>query len=184
MGNGKEPSREHGKIKKPVRSFPVRTENEAAAQINGDTLALHIVPYAKLNARQQELKNFHQAAAILAEYGFNSIKLSDDWNGADFLAIHLDGVQNLPIQLKARLAIDNKYTAKNPLMIFPIKGIWYLIRHNELVEKVRSATGWLLTKAWLDTKNYHSAAPGKALLASLKSHRLGTIRIETASDDE
>ena len=68
-------------------------------------------------------------------------------------------------------------------MMFPIKRIWYLIRHNELVEKVRSATGWLLTKAWLDTKNDHSAAPGKALLASLKSHRLGTIRIETASDD-
>lgn len=31
------------------------------------------------------------AAAHLADYGFNCLRLSDDWQGADFIACHIDG---------------------------------------------------------------------------------------------
>jgi hypothetical protein len=44
------------------------------------------IRYEILNARQKELSNFQKVAATLADYGFNCIKLTDDWQGADFLA--------------------------------------------------------------------------------------------------
>ena len=38
----------------------------------------------ELNGRQKEIYNFQKSAALLADYGFNCIKLADDWNGADW----------------------------------------------------------------------------------------------------
>ena len=49
------------------------------------------INYDDLNPRQQEAYNFQKAASVLADYGFNCIKLADDWQGADFLAYHNDG---------------------------------------------------------------------------------------------
>ena len=51
------------------------------------------INYGELNARQKEIYNFQKVASLLADYGFNCIKLSDDWQGADFLAYHKDGDQ-------------------------------------------------------------------------------------------
>ena len=68
-----------------------------------------------LNGRQKEIYNFQKSAALLADYGFNCIKLTDDWQGADFLAHHFDGTTTLKVQLKARLTIDRKYTGQNSL---------------------------------------------------------------------
>jgi len=48
------------------------------------------VEYRGLNARQKELINFQELAGRLAVYGFNCIKLADDWRGADFLAFHIN----------------------------------------------------------------------------------------------
>jgi hypothetical protein len=62
------------------------------------------VRYDSLNARQKKLFNFQKVAAILADYGFNCIKLTDDWQGADFLAYHVDGTTTLRVQLCAALA--------------------------------------------------------------------------------
>ena len=55
------------------------------------------VDYGKLKAKQKELFNFHKIAATLADYGFNCIKLADDWQGADFLAYHKDGSNTLKV---------------------------------------------------------------------------------------
>lgn len=49
------------------------------------------VPYSQLNARQRENFNLHKVAARLADYGFHSLRLTDDWQGADFIACHIDG---------------------------------------------------------------------------------------------
>ena len=49
----------------------------------------------KLNGKQKEIYNFQKSASLLADYGFNCIKLSDDWQGADFLAHHFDGKTTL-----------------------------------------------------------------------------------------
>jgi hypothetical protein len=58
------------------------------------------IRYAELNAKQKEIYNFQKVAALLAEYGFNCIKLADDWQGADFLAYHHHGDRTLKVQLR------------------------------------------------------------------------------------
>ena len=42
------------------------------------------IDYNSLNAKQKENFNFQKVAAAFADYGFNCIQLTDDWNGADF----------------------------------------------------------------------------------------------------
>ena len=61
------------------------------------------IEYQKLNARQQETYYFHKVSTVLAEYGFATIKLNDDWANADFIAQHIDGETYLKVQLKGRL---------------------------------------------------------------------------------
>ena len=74
---------------------------------------LRRVDYRELNGKQQEIYNFQKVAARFADYGFNCIKLDDDWMGADFLAYHKDGTQTLRVQLKGRLTISKRYTGKD-----------------------------------------------------------------------
>ena len=42
------------------------------------------VRYEELSGKQKEIFNFQKVAAQLADYGFNCIRLDDDWQGADF----------------------------------------------------------------------------------------------------
>jgi hypothetical protein len=71
------------------------------------------IRYEDLNSRQKENFNFQKVAAHLADYGFNCLRLSDDWQGADFIACHIDGNTSLKVQLKGRLNIDKKYYGKD-----------------------------------------------------------------------
>jgi hypothetical protein len=59
------------------------------------------IRYETLNARQKEIFNFQKLSATLADYGFNCIKLADDWGGADFIAYHVITTTTLKIQLKS-----------------------------------------------------------------------------------
>ncbi|HRQ90110.1 MAG TPA: hypothetical protein PLA50_15025 [Bacteroidia bacterium] len=130
------------------------------------------IPYSELNSRQRENYNFQKLAAILADYGFNCIKLSDDWQGADFLAYHIDGINTLRVQLKGRMSIDRKYIGKNLHMAFPSCGDWYLIDHDHLVQIVSKHTNWLNTSSWIDNGIYNSDAPSKILRDALKEFRI------------
>ena len=125
------------------------------------------IEYENLTARQKEQYNFQKVAAKLADYGFNCIKLSDDWQGADFLAYHKDEDQTLKVQLKARLSIYRKYEGKDIWMCFPVNNAagrkWYLILHDKLVEIVGKRTSWLNTPSW-ESGAYSSANPSKHLL--------------------
>ena len=130
------------------------------------------IRYRDLNSRQREIFNFQKVAAILADYGFNCIKLADDWQGADFLAYHIDGDNTLRVQLKARLSIDRKYADKNLFMAFPSKGSWYLVEHDRLVEIISEHANWLNTSSWTDKGIYNSDAPSRALLEALEDFKL------------
>jgi hypothetical protein len=133
---------------------------------------LQKVAYCELNGKQQEMYNFHRVAGILADYGFSSIKLSDDWAGADFLASHKDGTDIRRVQLKSRLTIDRKYMGKSLYMAFKTNLNWYLVPHDFLVEQAGNCTNWLNTSSWVDSGCYHSANPGVALLQSIGAYRL------------
>lgn len=75
------------------------------------TFSFQRIAYDDLNSRQQENFNFQKISARLADFGFTTIRLSDDWNGADFLALHLHG-ETLKVQLKGRATFMKKYEGK------------------------------------------------------------------------
>ena len=136
-------------------------------------MKLRRVVYGSLNAKQKEVYNFQKCAALLADFGFNCIKLADDWLGADFLAYHKDGTTTLRVQLKSRLKIDRAYCGQGLWMIFPADGSWYLVEHDELVRIVGEATNWLGSASWTERGAYSSGRPSKALLARLAPYCLG-----------
>jgi len=133
------------------------------------------VQYDSLKAKQKELFNFQKIAATLADFGFNCIKLADDWLGADFLAYHIDGKTTLKVQLKSRLTIDQKYSGNDIWVAFPHRGYWYLITHDRLVQKVREHTRWLDSSSWKDNGFFHSESINEALLKSLEEDKLGEV---------
>ena len=111
---------------------------------------------------------------MLAEYGYNCIKLTDDWQGADFLAYHKDGTQTLKVQLKARINIKRNYMCKDLYLAFPVRDDWYLILHDDLVCIVGENTKWLNSPSWKNKGEYSSGKPSKELLARLANYALET----------
>ena len=130
------------------------------------------IEYSDLNPRQKEIFNFQKIAGELADYGYNCIKLADDWQGADFLAYHKDGRDTLKVQLKARLTISKKYAGKSLYIAFPICKRWYLVEHDRLVDLAGKYTNWLDSKSWQQNGNYHSANPNQKLLEALAGSQL------------
>lgn len=74
------------------------------------------IQYSDLNAKQKENYNFHKVTSALADYGYNSMRLSDDWQGAEFIAISRDDM--IKVQLNGRFTIDKKYIGKNIFISF------------------------------------------------------------------
>lgn len=135
-------------------------------------MKLQRIRYQDLNGKQQEIYNFQKIAAVLADYGFNCIKLSDDWHGADFLAYHKDGNDTLQVQLKGRLTISEKYRGKGLFIAFPVNNTWCLIEHDKLIEIVGQSTHWLQTKSWIENGQYHSGKPSRQLVQQLREYML------------
>lgn len=135
-------------------------------------MKLQKIQYQELNSKQQEIYNFQKVASVLAEYGFNCIKLSDDWQGADFIAYHKDGENTLKIQLKGRVYVAEKYQNKNLFMVFPIDNIWHLVEHDKLLDLVSEHCVWLKSNAWNDTRAYSSGSINKKLKQALRQYAL------------
>jgi hypothetical protein len=92
------------------------------------------VDYTKLNARQQENYNFAKISSALADYGYNCIRISADWNGADFIAHHVNNIDTLLVQQKSRFVINKKYLGKNLLISYIHQGTIYLYDHDSIVK--------------------------------------------------
>lgn len=130
------------------------------------------IDYSQLNSRQQEAFNFQKVAGLLADYGFNCIKLADDWQGADFLAYHKDGNKTLKVQLKSRLTIARKYRGKEIYVAFPVGGSWYVLEHDALVVLVGEKTKWLESESWQAQGVYSSGSPGANVVEALAEWKL------------
>ena len=114
----------------------------------GKALKLQKIDPRKLNARQKENHNFQKISGLLADYGFATIRISDDWKGADFLAQHVDGKTLLRVQLKGRLGIYKKYQGKNLWICFPDRRDWYLYPHDQVLRHLLKTTNIEKTVAW------------------------------------
>ncbi len=111
------------------------------------------VEYQELNARQKENFNFQKVSAILADYGFVTLRLSDDWKGADFIALHIDG-KDIRVQLKSRLAFYKKYEGKDLYVAFGYGDAWYLYPHDELLAKIDKTKNIRSTPSWCEDGGY------------------------------
>ncbi len=131
------------------------------------------INYAKLNSRQQENYNFHKVASVMADYGFNCIRLSDDFLGADFIAMHIDGSTFLRIQLKGRFSFDQKYLGRGLHIAFRDGEAWFLYPHDDVRQEIVNA-GLLegtRSKAWIDGTRSWPSVP-KKLQAFIEPYRL------------
>ena len=102
-----------------------------------------------------------------------TLRLSDDWQSADFIAQHIDGEKFLKIQLKSRLTFDKKYIGKDIYVTFPSGIDWYLYPHDALLECVLSTTAIGKTKSWEDG-NYHFPAISRQLRTILEKYKIGS----------
>ena len=136
-------------------------------------LKLTPIDYRDLNARQQENYNYFKVSAVLAEYGFSTMRLSDDWQGADFIAQHIDGETFLKIQLKGRLTFQKKYEGKDLYVAFFSKPDWYLYSHDELLKKVLAANRLVGTRSWDVAGGYSFPYLPRELKLLLKPYKIG-----------
>jgi hypothetical protein len=77
--------------------------------------------------------------------------LSNDWQGADFIAVHVDGVTDIKVQLKGRLSFAKKYIGKNIYICFIDSGDVYLYPHDEVLNVVEAKIAdktWQLEGTW------------------------------------
>jgi len=112
------------------------------------------IDYTHLNARQKEIYNFQKVSGIFADFGYTTVKLSDDWMGADFIAISFDGFKYIKVQLKGRLTFEKKYIGKDIYVCFHDKknDKWYLYQHDDMLKHF--IKGFECTRSWRDVGGY------------------------------
>ena len=107
-------------------------------------MQLNKVNYKDLNAKQKENHNYHKVASALADYGFNSMRLNDDWQGADFISVN--GDEMVKFQLKGRFTIDKKYIGKDIYIAFIEDEKIKIYNHDEVVnsmsENIKDSESW------------------------------------------
>lgn len=130
--------------------------------------------YEELNARQQESYNFQKVGAVLADYGFLTIPLDDDWGGADFIAQHIDGKTFLKVQLKGRLTFAQKYIGRDIHICFrSLQGDWFLYPHDELLKAACQVKPTMQnSRSWTKERTYHCGRLSAKVRAILEPWRL------------
>jgi hypothetical protein len=136
------------------------------------SIKLRRIEYRQINSRQKENYNFLKLSAVLADYGFMTIRLSADWQGADFIAQHVDGSTFLQVQLKGRLTIGEKYRKKDLYVAFPHDADWYLYPHDKLLGRVLAETGVRHTDSWRTKKGYSWPALSQQMLRLLQPYKI------------
>jgi hypothetical protein len=130
--------------------------------------ALKKIRYANLDSRQKENYNFQKVSGILADYGFATIRLSDDWNGADFLAKHVNRKAILRVQLKGRLAVYKKYRRIDLYICFRLRESWYLFPHDVVLRYLLRTTNIGRSRSWSKRGGYSFRKPNRRITEYLK----------------
>ena len=113
-------------------------------------MELKKIQYKNLNARQKENYNYHKIASALAEYGYDCMRLNNDWEGADFIAVKDD--EMLKIQLKGRFTIDKKYWNKEIYIAFRENNENKIYKHDVAVNMIPENTA--KSKSWAEKGLY------------------------------
>jgi hypothetical protein len=130
------------------------------------------IKYEDLNSRQKENFNFQKVAAELADYGFNCMWLNDDWQGADFIACHIDGNSFLKVQLKGRLTIDKKYNGKDIYIAFNQDDQWFIYPHDQLQKELLEMGLMSGSKSWNENGGYSWPNIPKNILGNMEKYAI------------
>jgi hypothetical protein len=130
------------------------------------------ISYASLNSRQKENFNYQKLSAVLADFGYVTHRLSDDWQGADFIAQHISGDRFLKVQLKSRLSFDRKYQGKEIWIAFPDSNGWYLFPHDEILKAVLNDSNIANTSSWADKGIYNFPVIPSGIRKKILPYRL------------
>jgi len=122
-------------------------------------MELKKIKYEELNARQKENYNYHKVASKLADYGYDCMRLNNDWEGADFIAVHNDGEKMLKVQLKGRLTFQKKYKNKGIWIAFIYKGEARMYNHDDLLN--RHPKEFFETESWKQGASSSPTVPNK-----------------------
>ena len=141
------------------------------------------VDYTELKPNQKENFNFQKVSALLADHGFMTLRVSSDWESADFIAQHVDGVRFLKVQLKSRFTIDRKYCGKDLHICFPDRAwgrtwdrnlrTWYLCPHDKLMDRALKSTKIGNRKGWLSSGTANAKKPPPEIRLFLENYVLG-----------
>jgi len=134
-------------------------------------LKLTRIRYKDLDARQKENYNYQKLAAVLADYGFVTMRLSSDWKGADLIAQHISG-DTILVQLKGRLTFCQKYIGKGLYIAFPRQGEWYLYPHDEFLDKVNAIIRIKNTPSWIKKGVYSFPSLSNRLYQLLNQYQV------------
>ena len=140
--------------------------------IKQDGIKLTKIEYRTLNSKAQETYNFHKMAAILADYGYNCLWLNDDWNGADCIAVHIDGISDFKIQLKGSISFARKYWAKNIYIAFFEQGDLYIYPHGYILAQVENN---IADKTWLEKGTYFQTKITKKFREILEPYKVPKV---------
>ena len=135
------------------------------------------ITFSNLNIRQKRDYNFHKIAARLADYGYNCRRLTDDQQGADFIACHIDGKTSLKVKIRTCLTINRKYCGKGIHVAFvqrkkSFHHKVFLYDHDGFICHIENDTSGatLKTQSWLDNGLFHWPNPPKWTLAFLSEY--------------
>ena len=106
------------------------------------------VVYGQLNARQKEVHNFHLVCALLAQHGYASYLVRDDWSGADFVARHMLSGEMLAVQLKPRVVFDKKYQNKEIWIAFRDGSAAYVYPHDRILAAYLETNSMTTNRSW------------------------------------
>jgi hypothetical protein len=130
------------------------------------------IDYKKLNSKQKETFNYHKLSSILADFGYFTMRISDDWESADFIAMHCIKKSFIKVQLKSRLSFSKKYINKDLYIAFEDKKYnkYYLYPHDDLLKKI--SKNKINTIAWSKNGDYSAPSISKSNLSLLNSYEL------------
>ncbi len=134
------------------------------------------VCYQCLNARQKENYNYAKIAARLADYGYNCMRLSDDWKGADFIGLHIDGKNDLKVQLKGRLSIYKILRNQNLYIAFIDRNKrsgMYVYPHDDFIQYLKEIeSSALQSESWINRGGYSWPNPPEKLAGWLEKYKI------------
>ena len=107
-------------------------------------MILNKIDYNSLNSKQKENFNYHKVASALADYGYDSMRLNNDWQGADFIAVNGDNM--IKVQLKGRFTLDKKYLGKDIYVAFIENEVVKIYKHDNAIlilpENILTSKSW------------------------------------------